>query len=257
MTPIDSSSPQSPTTGELGGKVALVTGASRGIGRAIALRLGRAGACVVVNNATNADNAQVVVASITGGGGQAVAVQADISQRADVVRLFEQAQDAFGGLDIVVNNAGAYLAKPLTEVTETEFDQVFGLDARGTFFALQEAARRVRAGGRIINISSSQTVTANPNQSVYAASKAAVEQFGLALAKELGSRQITVNNVLAGITETDGLVIPEEAKQYLIQSTPLGRLGQPDDIAEVVGFLASPVGHWINAQNIRVNGGQA
>ena len=257
MTPIHSASPQPKTTGELAGKVALVTGASRGIGRAIALRLGRAGACVVVNYATNDDKAQEVVALIEGGGGQAVAVQADISQRADVIRLFERTQDAFGGLDIVVNNAGAYLTKPLTDVTETEFDQVFGLDARGTFFALQEAARRVRIGGRIINISSSQTVTANPNQSVYAASKAAVEQFGLALAKELGNRQITVNNVLAGITETDGLVISEPAKQYLVQSTPLGRLGQPDDIAEVVGFLASPAGCWINAQNVRVNGGQS
>ena len=257
MTPIDQSPLQSPTTGELAGKVALVTGASRGIGRATALRLGRAGACVVVNYATNADKAREVVATIEDGGGKAVAVQADISQRTDVIRLFEQAQEAFGGLDIVVNNAGAYLAKPLTDVTETEFDQIFALDARGTFFALQEAARRVRTGGRIINISSSQTVTANPNQSVYAASKAAVEQFGLALAKELGSRQITVNNVLAGITETDGLAIPEPDKQYLVQSTPLGRLGQPDDIAEVVGFLASPAGRWINAQNIRVNGGQA
>lgn len=242
-------------TGDLTGKVALVTGASRGIGRAIALRLGRAGASVVVNYATNADKASEVVAALVNGGGQATAIQADVSRPIDVARLFEQAGDTFGGLDIVVNNAGAYLSKPLVSVTEEEFDSVFNLDTKGTFFALQEAARRVRDGGRIINISSALTVNPGPNQSVYAGSKAAVEQFGLALAKELGGRQITVNNVLVGITETEGLVIPEEAKQYLIQNTSLGRLGQPDDIAEVVGFLASPAARWMTGQNVRATGG--
>ena len=245
----------SPATGELAGKIALVTGASRGIGRAIALRLGRAGASVVVNYAGNAAKAQEVVAALEAGGGRATAVQADISRLADVARLFQQAEEYFGGLDIVVNNAGAYLSKPLAEVTEAEFDRIFNLDAKGTFFALQEAARRVRDGGRIINISSGQTVVASPNQSVYAGSKAAVEQFGLALAKELGQRQITVNNVLAGITDTDGLEIPEHAKEYLVRNTPLGRLGQPDDIAEVVGFLASPAGRWLTGQNVRATGG--
>lgn len=245
----------SPTTSELAGKVALVTGSSRGIGRAIALRLGRAGASVVVNYATSPDKAQEVVAAIEAGGGRATAIQADISQVADVARLFQQAEEHFGGLDIVVNNAGAYLSKPLADVTEAEFDALFNLDAKGTFFALQEAARRVRDGGRIITISSGQTVVPFPNGSVYAGGKAAAEQFGLALAKELGSRQITVNNVLAGITETEGTELPEALRQQLIQNTPLGRLGQPDDIAEVVGFLASPAARWMTGQNVRATGG--
>ncbi|MFD1875523.1 SDR family oxidoreductase [Hymenobacter bucti] len=247
--------PAFPATGDLVGKVALVTGASRGIGRAIALRLSQAGASVVVNYTSNAARADEVVAAITAGGGQATAIQADVSRLADVARLFQQAEDFFGGLDIVVNNAGTYLAKPLADVTEVEFDELFNLDVKGTFFALQEAARRVRDGGRIINISSGQTAVPNPNQSVYAGGKAAVEQFGLALAKELGGRQITVNNVLPGITETEALAIPEELKQQLLANTPLGRLGQPDDIAEVVGFLASPAGRWLTGQNVRAAGG--
>ena len=252
---MNSTSSASGVSGELAGKVALVTGASRGIGRAIALRLGRAGASVVVNYATNADKAHQVVDLIKAGGAQAVAIQADISVPADVARLFEEAGDAFEGLDIVVNNVGAYFVKPLTEVTEAEFDQLFNLNVRGTFFALQEAARRVRDGGRIINISSAQTRVPTPDQSVYSAGKAAVEQFGLVLAKELGSRLITVNNVVAGLTETDALVLPEPVKQHLIESTPLGRIGQPDDIAEVVGFLASPAGGWVTGHNLLATGG--
>ena len=247
--------PASPTTGELAGKIALVTGASRGIGRAIALRLGRAGASVAVNYATSADQAQAVVATITDAGGRATAIQADLSQATDVACLFQQTEDFFGGLDIVVNNAGAYLSKPLVDVTAAEFDHVFDLDTKGTFLALQEAARRVRDAGRIITISSGQTVVPFPNGSVYAGSKAAAEQFGLVLAKELGARQITVNNVLAGATETDSLDLPEQLRQQLIQNTPLGRLGQPDDIAEVVGFLASPAARWLTGQNIRATGG--
>ena len=248
-------SPALPTTGELAGKIALVTGASRGIGRAIALRLGRAGASVVVNYATSPDKAQEVVAALETGGGRATAIQADLSKPADVARLFQQAEAFFGGLDIVVNNAGAYLSKPLVEVTAEEFAHIFELDTRGTFLALQEAARRVRNEGRIITISSGQTVVPFPNGSVYAGSKAAAEQFGLVLAKELGARQITVNNVLAGATETDSLDLPEQLRQQLIQNTPLGRLGQPDDIAEVVGFLASPAARWMTGQNVRATGG--
>ena len=245
----------SPTTTELGGKIALVTGASRGIGRAIALRLGRAGASVVVNYARSPDQAQEVVAALEAAGGRATAIQADLSQPADVARLFEQGEAFFGGLDIVVNNAGTYLSKPLAEVTMDDFNQVFDLDAKGTFLALQEAARRVRDGGRIVNISSGQTAVPFPGGAVYAGSKAAVEQFGLVLAKELGSRQITVNNVLPGITETEALDLPEALRQQLIQNTPLGRLGQPDDIAEVVGFLVSPAARWMTGQNVRATGG--
>ena len=247
--------PTSPTTGELAGKVALVTGASRGIGRAIALRLGRAGASVIVNYASSPDRAQEVVAAIEAAGGRATAIQADLSQPADVARLFQQSEEFFGGLDIVVNNAGAYLSKPLAEVTVDDFNQIFDLDVKGTFLAMQEAARRVRDGGRIINISTGQTAVAFPGGSVYAGSKAAVEQFGLVLAKELGSRQITVNNVLPGAVETESLAVPEAVQQQLIQNTPLGRLGQPEDIAEVVGFLASPAARWMTGQNVRATGG--
>ena len=245
------------TNGQLAGKVALITGSSRGIGRAIALRLGRAGASVVVNYNHSSDEAEEVVAYLQADGGQATAIQADVSELTEITRLFQQTEDFFGGIDIVVNNAGAYLSKPLVDVTEEEFDQVFKLDTKGTFFALREAARRVRDGGRIINISSGQTAIPNPNQSVYAGSKAAVEQFGQALARELGSRQITVNNVLAGVTETDSLDIPDQVKQFFLQRTPLGRLGQPDDIAEVVGFLVSSGGGWITGQNIQAGGGLA
>ncbi len=247
--------PTAPPAGELAGKIALVTGASRGIGRAIALRLGRAGAGVVVNYASRPDRAQEVVAAIGAAGGRATALQADLSQPADVARLFEQSEEFFGGLDIVVNNAGTYLSKPLAEVTAADFAHVFDLDTKGTFLALQEAARRVRDGGRIVNISSGQTAVPFPGGALYAGSKAAVEQFGLVLAKELGSRQITVNNVLVGITETESLVLPEALRQQLIQHTPLGRLGQPEDIAEVVGFLASPAARWMTGQNVRATGG--
>ncbi|RFP63637.1 SDR family oxidoreductase [Hymenobacter lapidiphilus] len=251
MTTLSSSA----ATGELAGKVALVTGASRGIGRAIALRLGRAGASVVVNYATSPDRAQEVVAALEAAGGRATAIQADISQPAEVARLFQQTEDFFGGLDIVVNNAGAYLSKPLVDVTAADFNHVFDLDTKGTFLALQEAARRVRDGGRIVNISSGQTAVPFPGGAVYAGSKAAAEQFGLVLAKELGSRQITVNNVLVGVTETESLVLPEALRQQLIYNTPLGRLGQPEDIAEVVGFLVSPAGRWMTGQNVRATGG--
>ncbi len=248
-------SPSSPTTGELAGKTALVTGASRGIGRAIALRLGRAGASVVVNYAASPDKAQEVVAAIEAGGGQATAIQADMSRRADVTRLFEQAEEHFGTLDIVVSNAGVYQAKPLVDVTEADFDELFNLNARGVFFTLQEAARRVRDGGRIINVSGAVTVFPSPAQSVYSGTKAAAEQFCFVLAKELGGRQITVNSVLPGPTETDALTLPEHVRGYLIQSTPLGRLGQSEDIAEVVNFLASPAGGWVNGQSVRATGG--
>ncbi len=244
----------SPATGELTGKIALVTGAARGIGRAIALRLCRAGASVIIND-MDAGKAQEVVAAIEAAGSRATVIQADISRVSDVARLFEQAEAAFGGLDIVINCAGTYEDKPLVDVTEADFDHIFGLDTKGTFFAMQEAARRVRNGGRIINISSAQTAAPGPNQAVYAGSKAAVEQFGLALAHELGARQITVNNVLAGSTDTEALQVSDQLKQQLIQHTPLGRLGQPEDIAEVVGFLASPAARWMTGQNVRATGG--
>jgi 3-oxoacyl-[acyl-carrier protein] reductase len=237
------------------GKVAVVTGSSRGIGRAIAERLGREGAAVVVNYVQNADEAREVVAAIEEAGGQATAAQADIGKAEDVRRLFESAEDRFGGVDIVINNAGVSVFKPHAEVTEEEFDRVFGIVARGTFFALREAARRIREGGRIVNISSGGTVMSGPGAGLYLGSKAAVEQFGMALAKELGSRGVTVNNVLPGMTRTDGLIMPREAIDQAVTMTPLGRLGEPEDVASVVTFLVGEDGQWMTGQNVRASGG--
>ena len=239
----------------LDGKVAIITGASRGIGRATAERLGQDGASVVVNYTQQADKAQEVVATIEASGGKAIAVQADISKLDQLRQLFQKAEDQFGGLDIVINNVGIFVYKPLAAITEEEFDRVFEVNAKGTFFALQEAARRIRDGGRIVNVSTGGTVQSGPMGSAYAGSKAAIEQFGLALAKELGGRGITVNNVLPGVTDTDGLTLPEEAKAHLIQNITLGRLGQPQDIADVIAFLVSEQGRWMTGQNIRAGGG--
>jgi 3-oxoacyl-[acyl-carrier protein] reductase len=236
-------------------KVALVTGASRGIGRAIALRLGRDGVNVVVNYVSNAEAAQEVVLQLKSLGVKAAAIQADVGKLEDVRRLFSQTIEQFGGLDIVVNNVGTFVYKPLVTVTEEEFDRVFSVNAKGTFFALQEAAKHIRDGGRIINISTGGTAAPGAYGSVYAGSKAAIEQFGMALAKELGSRQITVNTVLPGVTETDGLTLPDAARAHLIHETTLGRLGKPDDVAEVVGFLASEAARWMTGQNVRAGGG--
>ena len=241
----------------LTGKVAIVTGGSRGIGRAIAESLGRAGAHVVVNYTRSAEKAQEVVQVIEADGGQARAIQADLSVMADVRRLFAETQENFGRLDILVNNAGTATFAPIADVTEEDFDALFALNVKGAFFALQEAARRLADGGRVVNISSGVTIAGGPAVSVYAGTKAALEQFTLAAAKELGPRGITVNTVSPGGTVTDLMhsVIPKEAQDRMAQSSPLGRLGQPDDIADVVTFLVSDAGRWITGQNIRANGG--
>ena len=241
--------------GPLNGKVAIVTGASRGIGRAVAERLGRDGARVVANYVHNAGKAQEVVEAVEASGSEAIAVQADIGRLEDVRRLFQAAEERFGGLDVVINNASISVFKPHAEVSEDEFDQVFGLIARGTFFALQEAAKRLRDGGRIVSISSGGTVTGGAGAGLYLGAKAAVEQFGLALAKELGPRGITVNAVLPGLTDTDGMIMPPEAVEQAVGMTPLGRLGQPEDVADVVAFLVGEDGRWMTGQLVRAGGG--
>lgn len=247
------------TMAALFGKISIVTGGTRGIGRAIAERLAQDGASVVVNYAHSADKAKEVVSTIEAGGGKALAVQADISQVADIRHLFQATIDHFGHLDILVNNAvkaGAF--KPLAEVTEAEFDEQLGLNARGTFFALQEAARRMADGGRIVNISSAITVNYAPlGASVYSGSKAAVEQFTIALAKELGGRGITVNAVLPGTTDTEGFrkTAPPDVQTQAAQMSPLGRIGQPRDIADVVAFLVSDQARWLTGQKILATGG--
>ncbi len=241
--------------GDLSGKVAVVTGASRGIGRAIAERLGRDGASVVVNFAGSAGKAQEVVATIEGDGSEAIAVQADMGTTADIRRLFEEATERFGRLDILVVNAGTAIYKPHAEVTEEEFDRVFALNTKGAFFALQEAAKRIEDGGRIVSISTGGTVQSSPTAGLYTGSKAPIEQFTEALAQELGGRGVTVNTVLPGLVETDGVVISEEQKEQVIAQTPLGRIGQSEDVADVVAFLVSEEARWVTAQNVRAGGG--
>jgi len=245
----------SKTMSSLEGKVALVTGASRGIGRAIAERLGRDGASVALTYAGNRDKAEAVVETIKSNGVKAIAIQADISNIEDTRNLFKQVINSFGQLDIVVNNVGVSVYKLTVDITESDFDRVFNTNAKGTFFALQEAAKHISDGGRIISLSSGATRQSLPTAGLYGASKAAIEQFSLALSKELGHRGVTVNLVSPGPTNTDGLVMPADALEHLIQSTPLGRLGQPPDIADVVAFLASDDARWVNGQTIQVNGG--
>ncbi len=242
----------------LAGKTAIVTAASRGIGRAVAERLGADGANVVVNYHRNQAAAQQVVDAITAGGGKALAVQADISVPADVLRLFDEAQAAFGGLDILVNNAGVTVVGPTAHLPVEDFDYAFALNVKGTFLALQQAALRLNDHGRIVNISTGYVKAPNPYVGVYVATKAAVDQIAASLAKEVGERQITVNSVAPGLTDTDG-VAPEvraQADTY-IGMTPLGRFGEPRDIADVVAFLVSEEARWVTGQVISATGGLA
>lgn len=236
-------------------KVAVVTGASRGIGRGIAERLGRDGYAVVVNYAGNKAAAEEVVASIEAAGSAAVAVQADVSQPAAIEELFRATEEAFGAPDAVVASAAVGFFSPHAAVTEADYDRVFDLNTKGTFFVLQQAARRVTDGGRIVALSTAGTQMPMQTAGVYAASKAAVERFAFALAKELGERQVTVNVVAPGTTDTDGLIMDEASVAQVVGQTPLGRLGTPADIADVVGFLAGPDARWVTGQLINVNGG--
>lgn len=241
--------------GNLAGKVAIVTGSSRGIGRAIAERLGRDGANVVVTYVGNQDKAEEVVSAIKANGSEAIAVQVDMRKIEDVRHLFQKTLDHFGKLDILVNNAaGRNIFKPTAEITQEEYDSMFNI-TRGVYFALQEAAHHIADGGRIVNLSSSATAMAYPTGGAYAGCKAAIEQFSMALAKELGNRAITVNIVSPGLTETDGMVLDKEQVNQLIAQTPLGRLGQPDDVASAVAMLVSDDAHWVTGQNLRATGG--
>jgi len=238
-------------------KVAIVTGASRGIGAAIAERLGRDGFTVVVNYAGGAAAAEAVAAKIEAAGGRAVTAQADVADPAAVKAMFDKVEAAFGGVDVLVNNAGVMTLSPLAETEDEAFDRQVAINLKGTFNPLREAARRLREGGRIVNFSSSVVGLLQPGYGVYAATKAAVEAMTSVLAKELGGRNITVNAVAPGPTATalflDGK--PAEVVDRLAKLAPLERLGQPEDIAAAVAFLAGPDGAWINGQTLRANGG--
>jgi 3-oxoacyl-[acyl-carrier protein] reductase len=245
--------------GKLQGKVAIVTGSSRGIGSAIAQRLSDDGATIVVNYAGRSDKAAEVVAQIEAKGGSAIALQADVSKTADIQRLFDPTIDKFGKVDILVNNAGINFYKLITDVTEEDFDKIFAINVKGTYFACQQAAKRMADGGRIINLSSSTTNLMLPTYSAYVATKGAVEQITRVLAKELGGHGITVNVVSPGATNTELFMTgkTEEQINRFSQMAALGRLGEVQDIADVIAFLVSDDARWITGQNIRVNGGIA
>ncbi len=240
---------------KLTGKVAIVTASSRGIGRAVALRLSQDGAAVAVNYVASPDKAHAVVQEIESQGGRAIAIQGSVADKADVLRLFDETEQKLGAIDIVVNVAGVSVFKPHTELTDEDFEKVFSVNARGAMYMLQAAANRVKDGGRIVQFSTGGTMMPIPAGGIYAASKAAGERFAFALSKEIGHRQVTVNVVSPGVTNTDGLIMPQEAINQLIQQTPLGRLGEPGDVADVVAFLVSDDAHWVTGQNIQANGG--
>ncbi len=239
------------------GKVAIVTGAARGIGAAIAERLAKDGFSVVVNYAGSADGAATLAAGIEAAGGRALTARADVSDAAAVAHLFDTAEAALGGVDVLVNNAGIMKLAALAESDDALIDTQIAINLKGSINTLREAARRLRPGGRIINLSSSVVGLYQPTYAVYAATKAGVEALTHVLARELRGRNITANAVAPGPTATalflDGKT--DEAIERLAKMAPLERLGRPDDIADVVAFLAGPQGGWVNGQVVRANGG--
>ncbi|MGF0536680.1 SDR family oxidoreductase [Agrobacterium sp. ES01] len=238
-------------------KTAIVTGSSKGIGAAIAQRLAKDGMAVVVNYSRDAEAANAVVSKIEADGGRALAVAADIGTAHAMASLFDAAEEAFGGVDILVNNAGMMQLSPLASVEDDAFERQIAVNLGGVFRGMREGARRLRDGGRIISFSSSVVGLYQPTYGVYAATKAAVEAMTHILAKELGARNITVNAVAPGPVETDLFMQgkPDELVKTIAGMNPFKRLGQPDDIANVVSFLASPDAGWVNGQVIRANGG--
>ena len=240
-------------------QVAIVTGGSRGIGRAASVALARRGFAVVVNYAGSADDAAVVVSQIETIGGEAIAIKADVASAEQVKALFDGAQQQFGGIDVLVACAGVMTPSPLANVTDEDFDRHFTVNVRGTFNAFREAANRVRDNGRLIGFSSTTLALNAPGYSIYNATKGAVEGMVRVVAKELGGRGITVNAVAPGPVETELFLRgkPQELVDRMASMAPLNRLGQPDDIAEVVAFLASREAGWVNGQVLRANGGIA
>jgi 3-oxoacyl-[acyl-carrier protein] reductase len=237
------------------GRVAVVTGSSRGIGRATALRLAADGAAVVVNSRGGSAAATDVVGAIEARGGRAAFQPADAADPAGLTSLFDAAERHFGGIDVLVLNAAGFVRGPLAEAADDDYRRTFGLNARATFVALREAGRRMRDGGRIVVVSLAATRLSPPGEALYAASKAAGEHLVHGFAREVGPRGITVNTVLPGPTDTDGFAAAGAPAEALVARTPLGRLGRPEDIADVIGFLASDAARWITGRGIVVDGG--
>jgi 3-oxoacyl-[acyl-carrier protein] reductase len=245
---------------KLSGKVAVVTGASKGIGAAIAKQLATEGAAVVVNYASSKSAADKVVAEITQAGGKAVAIQADVAKKADIDRLFAETKKAFARLDILVNNAGVYEFLPLDQITEEHFHKQFDLNVLGPVLASQAATKLFdSAGGSIINLSSVVSTLAVPQASVYSGTKGALDAITRSLATELGPRKIRVNAIRPGMVETEGThaagIDGSEMQKQVQAQTPLGRLGQPDDIASTAVFLASADSSWISGETFVIAGG--
>jgi 3-oxoacyl-[acyl-carrier protein] reductase len=250
----------STNTKKLAGKVAVVTGASKGIGASIAKNLAAEGASVVVNYASSKSGADRVIGEITAQGGRAVAVQADVAKKEDIERLFAETKKTFGATNILVNNAGVYEFLPLENVTEEHFHRQFNTNVLGLILATQEAVKQFNgSGGSVINISSVASTSAPASGSVYSATKAAVDAVTKSLAKELGPKKIRVNAINPGMIETEGVhaagIIGSDFQKDAVAQTPLGRIGQPEDIATVVTFLASEDSKWITGETFLVAGG--
>ncbi|MGH9665674.1 MAG: SDR family NAD(P)-dependent oxidoreductase [Bryobacteraceae bacterium] len=246
--------------GKLTGKVAVVTGASKGIGAGIAKGLAAEGAAVVVNYASSREGADRVVAGIAKEGGKAIAVQGDVAKAADVQRIFAETEKAFGHLDVLVNNAGVYQFQALEEITEEQFHRQFNTNVLGLILATQEAAKRFGAGGgSIINIGSNASTLTPPSAAVYTATKGAVDAVTRTLAKELGPKKIRVNSINPGMVETEGThtagILGSDFAKGMEAQTPLGRIGQPEDIARIAVFLGSGDAGWLTGETLPASGG--
>lgn len=236
---------------------AIVTGGGRGIGAAIAERLARDGLAVAINYSRSADQAEALVAGIKAAGGRAIAKQADVADPAAVAALFDAAEQAFGGVDVLVNNAGVMELGPVAQASDDAFGRAVAFNLKGSFNGLREAGRRLRDGGRIVSLSSSVVGLYQPGYALYAATKAAIEAMTRVVAKELGPRGITVNAVAPGPVDTPLFTDGKSTEQIaaIKEVNPFGRLGEPEDVARVVSFLAGPDGGWVSGQIIRANGG--
>lgn len=246
--------------GKLEKKVAIVTGASKGIGASIAKHFAAEGAKVVVNYASSKEDADNVVKAITDMGGTAIAIQGDVAKEADVIRLFDETDSAFGALDILVNNAGVYQFAPIELVSEASFHQHFNVNVLGSLLTIREAVKSFgERGGNIINISSAVSNTPIAAASVYSATKAALDAITISLSKELGGKNIRINSILPGGVATEGArsggIIGSEMETKMVENTPLGRIGQPEDIAKVAAFLASNDAGWVTGEKVTVSGG--